>query len=142
MASGCIPYAGSRNAGGYGVLPAPIYGSRLAHRAALAEALGRPVRGNALHSCDNPPCINPEHLREGTQADNVADMIERGRESHALKARCIRGHELSEENTKPYRTKSGYIHRRCIPCRIEDNQNTAARRKARRHERMEARHGG
>lgn len=32
-----------------------------------------------LHSCDNPPCCNPNHLRTGTAKDNSNDMIERGR---------------------------------------------------------------
>lgn len=32
-----------------------------------------------LHSCDNPPCCNPKHLRTGTAKDNSSDMIERGR---------------------------------------------------------------
>jgi hypothetical protein len=32
-----------------------------------------------LHSCDNRPCCNPGHLFEGTQRDNIADMITKGR---------------------------------------------------------------
>ena len=43
-----------------------------------------------LHSCDNPPCVNPNHLREGTPKENSEDMVSRGRskpmrgESHRL----------------------------------------------------------
>ena len=43
--------------------------------------LGLPVgdRRKALHSCDNPRCVEPTHLRAGTPADNAADMMARGR---------------------------------------------------------------
>jgi transposase-like protein len=53
----------------------------MVHRVALAEKLGRPIRPGmkALHHCDNPPCHEPEHIYEGTSAQNNQDTIERGR---------------------------------------------------------------
>lgn len=51
------------------------------HRIAWALANGRWARLCVLHSCDNPPCCEPSHLSEGTQARNIKDMYERGRAS-------------------------------------------------------------
>ena len=38
-----------------------------------------------LHSCDNPNCVNPDHLREGTQADNIKDKMIRNRQAKGEK---------------------------------------------------------
>lgn len=132
----CTTYAGTHNASGYGVLPEPVNGSRLAHRAALAEHLGRPVNGVVMHLCDNPPCINPAHLREGTQAENHADMVAKDRQRGGRYAQttCAHGHRLTPDNVrlKPNPScRSGY-ERICRTCDRRRNSEQAARRKAAR----------
>jgi hypothetical protein len=38
-----------------------------------------------LHSCDNPPCWNIEHLFEGTDCDNVSDMVNKNRNAYGIR---------------------------------------------------------
>lgn len=77
---GCWIWTGARNNSGYGSL---YYEKRyqLAHRVAWRLANGPIPDGlHILHSCDNRPCVNNvDHLFSGTRADNVADMIAKGR---------------------------------------------------------------
>jgi len=56
-----------------------------AHRVSLALKLGRDLAQGkwALHTCDNPICVNPLHLYEGDRADNELDKVERGRQPGA-----------------------------------------------------------
>ena len=57
--------------------------TRRAHRAALEFRIGRNLKPDecSLHSCDQPSCVNPNHLWVGSNADNMADKKRKGRES-------------------------------------------------------------
>lgn len=77
--NGCIEWTGSIDSDGYGsiLVDGKLIG---AHRAAWEVANGTIPNGMCvLHHCDNPPCINSEHLFLGTQTDNVADMVRKKR---------------------------------------------------------------
>ena len=76
----CLEWTGGFLYNGYGRTKA--YGKYwYTHRLAL-ELEGVDTTGhNVLHSCDNPRCCNPNHLRTGTQQDNMADRNSRGRQA-------------------------------------------------------------
>lgn len=65
------------------------------------------------HKCDNPSCVNPNHLFLGTLKDNSRDMIKKGRCVNKLKTHCPKGHEYSGKNL--YIKPNG--HRYCKECR-------------------------
>lgn len=81
----CWPWLRVTGNGGYGEMKYKRLPHRnitcRAHRMALILKLQRGITPGlmALHSCDNPVCVNPAHLREGTALDNRRDCLERGR---------------------------------------------------------------
>jgi hypothetical protein len=85
----CLIFAGARNPAGYGHLG--YHGRMLyAHRVVIEHHLG-PSPLIAMHSCDNPSCCNIEHLRYGTQRDNIRDAMSKGRHFTPF----VPGHTLS-----------------------------------------------
>lgn len=81
----CWPFTGPLSRKGYGKISlGGAKGSIVgAHRVAYMLAVGPIPEGlDVLHTCDNPPCCNPRHLFVGTQADNIRDMIAKGRRGY------------------------------------------------------------
>jgi hypothetical protein len=76
---GCWLWTASKNRGGYGQFMA--YGRpHLAHRISWRIHHGLlPDELHVLHKCDTPACVNPNHLFLGSDADNVQDMLMKGR---------------------------------------------------------------
>lgn len=75
----CWEYQGRKDKDGYGILSEKSFGSQRAHRASFIAFKGEIKEGYMIcHTCDNPPCINPDHLYQGTAKDNARDMLERG----------------------------------------------------------------
>lgn len=89
--AGCLEWRGSTSPLGYGQIFVGNGVRRLigAHRAAWELKNGPIPHGLVvLHKCDNPRCVNVDHLRIGTKADNSADMV--------AKARQRRGEDLPQ----------------------------------------------
>jgi hypothetical protein len=81
--SGCWLWLRFCDARGYGRIHYKGQAA-LAHRVAYECIRGAiPPKLHLCHKCDNPGCVNPDHMFVGTPADNVADMLRKGRESRA-----------------------------------------------------------
>lgn len=83
----CWDWSGSKDSNGYGRIHfAPEPGQRrceLIHRIGYAIHHGPiPAGMVVMHTCDNPSCVNPKHLRLATQAENLRDRDAKGRHRH------------------------------------------------------------
>lgn len=89
--SGCWLWNGKCDPDGYGRYG---HGTRPAHRVAFELAHGTVPKLLVLHSCDVRNCVNPAHLREGTQKENIREAQAKGRMKQPRRGRAgeIRTH--------------------------------------------------
>ena len=83
--NGCWEWIGAKLPYGYGVIG--ISGKNVyVHRYSWELHYGGKIPADkcVCHHCDNPRCVRPDHLFVGSQADNMKDMISKGRDRKAI----------------------------------------------------------
>jgi hypothetical protein len=123
--SGCWLWMGYLNAEGYSIFrigDSPKRGYRISYEHFKGPAAGLVIR----HKCDTRCCVNPDHLLAGTAADNMADMVARGRHSRGsrhwsrtnpeLMFRKLTDADVAEIRTRKM-SSSAYAERYGVHCR-------------------------
>ena len=101
----CWEWTASMFPNGYGQFKHrdEMYAHRFSYEAHHGEI---PDGAYVLHHCDNRACVRPDHLYSGTHADNMRDMVARGRaRSPALKGSANGSARLSEEDVRQIRDR-------------------------------------
>ena len=114
--SGCWIWMGATDQHGYGCMTVNWKNVR-AHRFSLSVLGGVDLETeklDALHRCDTPSCVNPNHLFAGTAQVNVDDMWSKGRNrNRPMQDFCKRGHELTGDNVYVWSSGKGRSCRQC-----------------------------
>ena len=130
--NGCWEWTGAISTRGYGQFGVNKI-AKSTHRISYIMHKGEIPDGLMIcHTCNNPPCINPNHLYAGTGKDNAQQAVADGRLAPQQKTHCIKGHEFTEENTFLRVRKGRGTTRVCRECkRLSDKQrvNTPERQK-------------
>lgn len=81
----CWIWQGARDLDGYGFIKQRDGAQLRAHRVSFELHHGPVPPGlYVCHSCDNPSCVNPEHLFAGTHQDNTDDKVRKGRSARLI----------------------------------------------------------
>lgn len=100
----CIEWQKGRHPAGYGIIRFRN-NDWSTHRVSWVLNNGEiPTGLHVCHQCDNPPCINPDHLFLGTMADNMRDMANKGRAKRGEQHHWVK---LTEKDVLAIRKMSG-----------------------------------
>jgi len=107
----CWVWTGCQHKFGYGRFRTPA-ATVYAHRWAYELWHGPVPAGKyVLHSCDNPPCVNPDHLRAGSQAENFQEAVDKGRFDYAARKMPVgeqhHAAKLTEADVRAIRAAAG-----------------------------------
>jgi len=82
----CWLWTGTKNGYGYGIFLLPEEKQIRAHRYAYEFFTGKKIPQGMIimHTCDNPPCVNPAHLRVATKGENNADTAHKNRHNYGI----------------------------------------------------------
>lgn len=90
----CAPWNGKLNAAGYALIRSGGTGKPDVRvtRVVYEHFHGAVPDGCRviMHTCDNPPCVNPNHLVAGTDSDNMTDKMLKGRAARKLTPEAVR----------------------------------------------------
>lgn len=91
----CWIWTAGKTPNGYGrfsIKRKPVYAHRVSYvieHGSISEDLC------ICHTCDNPSCVRPDHLFQGTHSDNQIDSVRKGRQMNVRKTHCPQGHPYS-----------------------------------------------